>query len=98
MIERLVDEAARELGFDRVALRRRNLVPESAMPYRNAFGVNYDCGAFERGMDAVLSLADYDGFAARREKSRARGRLRGIGIVNAIERAASPGLEFAEIR
>jgi carbon-monoxide dehydrogenase large subunit len=98
VMERLIDEAARELGFDRVALRRRNLVPESAMPYRNAFGVNYDCGAFERGMDAVLALSGFDGFAARREQSRARGRLRGIGIANAIERAASPGLEFAEIR
>jgi aerobic carbon-monoxide dehydrogenase large subunit len=98
VIERLIDEAARELGFERVALRRRNLVPETAMPYRNAFGVNYDCGAFERGMDAALALADYDGYAARLGESRARGRLRGIGIVNAIERAASPGLEFAEIR
>ena len=98
VIERLIDDAAQELGLDRVALRRQNLVPESAMPYRNAFGVNYDCGAFERGMDQALKLADWDGFAARREESRARGRLRGIGIANAIERAASPGLEFAEIR
>ena len=98
VIERLIDEAALELGFDRIALRRRNLVPDAAMPYRNAFGANYDCGAFERGMDAALALADYDGFAARREESRGRGRLRGIGVANAIERAASPGLEFAEIR
>ncbi|HUD58026.1 MAG TPA: xanthine dehydrogenase family protein molybdopterin-binding subunit [Acetobacteraceae bacterium] len=98
VIERLIDEAARELGFDRVTLRRMNLVPESAMPYRNAFGVNYDCGAFERGMDAALQLADYAGFAARADESRTQGKLRGIGVVNAIERAASPGLEFAEIR
>jgi carbon-monoxide dehydrogenase large subunit len=98
VIERLIDEAAQELGFDRVALRRQNLVPEAAMPYRNAFGVNYDCGAFERGMDAALQLSDYQGFAARRAESRARGKLRGIGVANAIERAASPGLEFAEIR
>jgi aerobic carbon-monoxide dehydrogenase large subunit len=98
VIERLIDEAARELGFDRVTLRRMNLVPESAMPYRNAFGVNYDCGAFERGMDSALQLADYAGFAARADASRTQGKLRGIGVVNAIERAASPGLEFAEIR
>ena len=98
VIERMIDEAARELGLDRVALRRKNLVPETAMPYRNAFGVNYDCGAFERGMDAALRLADFAGFAARRDDARRRGRLRGIGIANAIERAASPGLEFAEIR
>ncbi len=98
VIERLIDEAARELGHDRVALRRKNLVPETAMPYRNAYGMNYDCGAFERGMDAALQLADYDGYATRHADSRRRGKLRGIGIANAIERAASPGLEFAEIR
>jgi aerobic carbon-monoxide dehydrogenase large subunit len=98
VIERLIDEAAEELGLDRIALRRQNLVPEPAMPYRNAFGMNYDCGAFERGMDGALQLADYDGFAARRADSQRRGRLRGIGVANAIERAASPGLEFAEIR
>src|SRR6185312_3391724 len=98
VIERLIDAAASELGFDRVALRRRNLVPATAMPYRNAFGVNYDCGAFEQGMDAALALADWDGFHGRRAASHVRGRLRGVGIVNAIEKAASPGLEFAEIR
>src|SRR6185437_9864636 len=98
VIERLIDAAASELGFDRVALRRRNLVPATAMPYRNAFGVNYDCGAFEQGMDAALALADWNGFHGRRAASHVRGRLRGIGIVNAIEKAASPGLEFAEIR
>jgi carbon-monoxide dehydrogenase large subunit len=98
VIERLIDTAAAQLGIDRVDLRRRNLIPESAMPYRNPFGVNYDCGAFERGMDGALELADWDGYAARKEEAAQRGKLRGIGIVNAIERAASPGLEFAEIR
>ena len=98
VIERLIDTAAARLGIDRVDLRRRNLIPESAMPYRNPFGVNYDCGAFERGMDAALALSDWDGYPARQAESAARGRLRGIGLVNAIERAASPGLEFAEIR
>jgi carbon-monoxide dehydrogenase large subunit len=97
-IERIIDTAAAQLGIDRVDLRRRNLIPESAMPYRNPFGVNYDCGAFEKGMDQALALSDWDGYAARKAESAARGRLRGIGIVNAIERAASPGMEFAEIR
>ena len=98
VIERLIDTAAAQLGIDRVDLRRRNLIPESAMPYRTPFGVNYDCGAFERGMDAALALSDWDGYPARKAESASRGRLRGIGLVNAIERAASPGLEFAEIR
>jgi carbon-monoxide dehydrogenase large subunit len=98
VIERLIDDAARELGMDAVELRRKNLIPCSAMPCRTALGLTYDCGEFEKSMDAALGLADVAGFAARREESRRRGRLRGIGIANAIERAAAPGLEFAEIR
>jgi carbon-monoxide dehydrogenase large subunit len=98
VIERLIDDAAAELGLDRVELRRKNLIPSSAMPYRNALGVTYDCGDFVKNMDDVLKLADVAGFPARREASRARGRLRGLGFVNAIERAAGPQPEFAEIR
>ncbi len=98
VIERLIDDAARELGRDRVELRRINLIPASAMPYRTAFRVVYDGGQFEQGMDKALALADVEGFALRREASRRRGRLRGLSVINAIERAASPQPEFAEIR
>ena len=98
VIERLIDDAARELAVDPVELRRTNLIPASAMPCRTPLGVTYDCGEFEKNMDAALKLADVPGFAARREASRRRGLLRGIGVVNAIERAAGPQPEFAEIR
>lgn len=98
VIERLIDDAARELGMDRLALRRANLIPAAKMPYRTALGVTYDCGEFERCMDAALKLGDVSGFEARREASRARGRLRGLAVVNAIEQAAGPQPEFAEIR
>ncbi len=98
VIERLIDDAARELGRDRIELRRRNLIPASAMPYRNPLGVTYDCGDFPTGMAMALETADVAGFAARRAASEARGRLRGLGIVNAIERAAGPQPEFAEVR
>jgi len=98
VIERLIDDAARELGRDRVELRRMNLIPASAMPYRTAFNVTYDSGQFEKSMDKALDLADAAGFAARREAARRHGRLRGLAVVNAIERAASPQPEFAEIR
>jgi carbon-monoxide dehydrogenase large subunit len=99
VMERLLDDAARELGMDRMDLRRKNLVPAAAMPYRNPFGVTYDCGEFERGMVRALEAADFAGFEKRRAESKARGMLRGIGVANAIERAASPGQhEFAEIR
>jgi carbon-monoxide dehydrogenase large subunit len=98
VIERLIDDAARELGLDRVELRRKNLIPPSAMPYRNPLGVTYDCGDFPGSLERALAFADVAGFAARRQASRARGRLRGLSIVNAIERAAGPQPEFAEIR
>src|SRR5262249_32704792 len=94
----VIDDAARELGLDAIELRRRNLVPASAMPYRTATGVTYDCGDFPAQMEAALKLADVGGFAARRAAARARGQLRGLGIANAIERAAGPQPEFAEIR
>jgi carbon-monoxide dehydrogenase large subunit len=98
VIERLIDDAARELGRDPVELRRRNLIPASAMPYRTALKATYDSGQFEQTMEKALGLADVAGFAARREESHRRGRLRGLGVVNAIERAAAPQPEFAEIR
>ncbi len=98
VIERLIDDAARELGLDRLALRQKNAIPSSAMPYRTALGMTYDCGEFAKNMEDAVKLADVAGFAARREQAKARGRLRGLAIVNAIERAASPGPEFAEIR
>jgi aerobic carbon-monoxide dehydrogenase large subunit len=99
VIERLLDDAARQLGMDRIELRRKNLVPAAAMPYRNPFGVTYDCGEFERGMNQALAASDFEGFGKRRAEASARGMLRGIGVANAIERAASPGQhEFAEIR
>jgi carbon-monoxide dehydrogenase large subunit len=98
VIERLIDDAARELGLDAVELRRRNLIPTAKMPYKTPLGVTYDCGDFAGGMEKALKLADVAGFPARREAARARGRLRGLAVVNAIERAAGPQPEFAEIR
>jgi carbon-monoxide dehydrogenase large subunit len=98
VLERLIDDAAQELGLDRIELRRRNLIPASAMPYRNPLGVTYDCGNFPKSLADALTLADVAGFPARREAARARGRLRGLGIANAIERAAGAQPEFAEIR
>ncbi len=84
-IERLVDHAAAEHGFDPVQLRRRNFVPPEAMPYTTANGTTYDCGEFEAVMDKALALADWTGFPARRERSARAGRLRGIGLSTFLE-------------
>ena len=98
VIERLIDDAARELGFDRIELRTRNLIPASKMPYKTALNLNYDCGDFPANQHKALEQADWAGFPARRDEAKARGKLRGIGIANPIEKAAGPGQEFAEIR
>jgi carbon-monoxide dehydrogenase large subunit len=99
LIERLIDDAARELGVDRVELRRKNMIPESALPYQSPVGPFYDCGEFEKNMDMALKFADVAGFEARKAESKKRGRLRGLGVVNAIEQAAGTAQpEYAEIR
>ncbi len=98
VIERLIDDAARELHDDPVDLRRRNMIPNDKLPYKTALGLNYDCGDFLANQEKALGLADWGGFGARRALSRRHGRLRGIGIANPIEKAAGPGQEFAEIR
>jgi carbon-monoxide dehydrogenase large subunit len=97
VIERLIDLAARRHGFDRIELRRRNLIPESAMPFTNPFGLCYDSGAYARAMESALALGDWNGFAARREEARARGRLRGIGLANYVEVTSGFPTERAEI-
>src|SRR6267154_2311300 len=88
-IERLVDRAAAEHGFDPIALRRRNFIPPEAMPYKTANGTTYDCGEFENVMDKALELADWRGFPERRERSKREGRLRGIGIATFLEASAA---------
>jgi len=89
-IERVIDVAARELGIDPIELRRRNLIPPSAMPFKTGLVFTYDCGDFARGMDMALALADHAGFAKRRAQAREQGKLRGLGVANAIEVAGGP--------
>ena len=98
VIERLVDLAADELGIDPAELRRRNYIAPDAMPFKTALTFTYDSGEFEKSMDMALELADFAGFEQRRAEARKRGKLRGIGLSNTIERAAAQGFEGAEIR
>ncbi|HLY43990.1 MAG TPA: xanthine dehydrogenase family protein molybdopterin-binding subunit [Stellaceae bacterium] len=98
VIERMVDEAAAELGIDRIELRRRNTIPPEAMPFKTGLIFTYDCGEFAKNLDLALHLADFAGFERRRAEAKARGKLRGIGLSNTIERAAAGGFEAAEIR
>ena len=96
-IERVVDEAARRLGIDRVALRRMNLVDQEAMPYPNAVGARYDSGTYEANMDLAMEIADWDGFMARRRAAEARGKLLGLGLANYVESSIGAPRERSEI-
>jgi carbon-monoxide dehydrogenase large subunit len=89
-IERVIDVAARELGIDPVELRRRNLIPASAMPFKTGLVFTYDCGDFERIMTMALTRSDHAGFERRRAEARARGKLLGLGLANPIEVAGGP--------
>ena len=93
IIERLMDAAARRLGQDPSALRRRNMIRPEQMPYTNAMAQVYDSGRFAQILDQGLALADWDGFAARREASKAKGRLRGRGIATYLEWTGAMALE-----
>ncbi|HXP05376.1 MAG TPA: xanthine dehydrogenase family protein molybdopterin-binding subunit [Stellaceae bacterium] len=97
VMERLIDRAAREFGFDRVALRRRNLIREDELPYPNPLGMTYDSGAYAAILDRTLALADWDGFATRRKEARRRDRYRGIGLGTYVESQSGAPQEEAVV-
>ena len=92
-MERLMDEAARQTGIDRIELRRRNFIQPTQMPYKNPMGQTYDTGRFESVMDQALVLADWQGFDARAAGSARRGLLRGQGIATFLEWTGGNALE-----
>ena len=97
-IERLVDTAAAQLGVDRIALRRKNLVPPKAMPYRNSVGMLYDSGRYAENMDWAMDIADWKGFPARRREAKRRGKLLGRGLANYVESSIGAPREQARIK
>ena len=98
IMERLVDAAAREMGIDRVEIRRRNLIAPEAMPYAVASGQVYDSGEFAPMIDKAVAASDWSGFAARKAEAARRGRKRGIGMCAYVEVTAPPGKEHGGIR
>ncbi|MFM2041700.1 MAG: hypothetical protein RLY86_276 [Pseudomonadota bacterium] len=98
LLERLVDHAAREIGMDGAELRRRNMVPPEAMPYRTAIERVYDSGDFPGILDKALARADAAGFPARKAAARTAGKLRGLGIATYIEACAGGSPEQAVIQ
>jgi len=98
LMERLLEKAARELRVDPAELRRRNFIGPSAMPYRTHLGDTYDSGDFARVLERTLAVADWNGFAARREDSRGRGLLRGRGLSVYLEWTGALPTETVDIQ
>ncbi len=90
-IERLIDQACADHGLDPVAFRKKNFIPKDAFPYKTANGTTYDSGDFEGVLDHALALADWSGFAARRDEAARRGKLRGIGFACYLEASGGGG-------
>ena len=90
-LERLVDEAAREMNMDPAEFRRRNMIPARKMPYKLVGGFEYDSGDFSAVMDKALKASRWDSFSGRKEEAKKRGRLRGRGIATYIEMTAPGG-------
>ena len=96
-IERMVEEVAREYGFDPIALRRRNLVREDEMPYRNAVGMVYDSGKYEKSLNMAMGHNDWDGFADRQAEAKSRGKLLGRGVAHYVESSIGTPVEQTQI-
>jgi carbon-monoxide dehydrogenase large subunit len=97
-MERLIDTAAREMGLDRVELRRLNHIAPDQMPYKAPSGMNYDSGEFTTILDKALMAADWQGFDKRKQESASRNKLRGRGIGSYLEVTGPPAKEYGGIR
>lgn len=97
VIERIIDVAARQFGYDRIDLRRRNLIAPKDQPYANPLGMTYDSGDYGKIMDRALALADWKGFNKRKRESKKNGKLRGIGLANYLEITSGAPREWSKV-
>ena len=97
-MERLIDNAAREMGIDRLELRRRNHIKAREIPYKAVSDQTYDSGDFPAVFKHAIELADTKGFSKRKRESRKRGKLRGLGVGSYLEVTAPPNKEMGGIR
>ncbi len=97
-IERLVDKAARELGIDRLEIRRKNFIRPEQFPYRTGVNVEYDSGDYEKSLAEALRLSDYEKMIRERDEARKRGELVGVGLSTFVEPSGGAGFESATVR
>ncbi|MFC3231168.1 xanthine dehydrogenase family protein molybdopterin-binding subunit [Marinibaculum pumilum] len=98
LMERLIDATADQIGVDRFELRRRNMIPPEALPWKTPTGLTYDSGDFARNMDVALETADWAGFPGRAAAAKAAGKVRGFGLAYYLEATGGAPTERAVIR
>ena len=96
-LERLIDMGASKIGMDRRELRLKNLIPQDAMPFTTVMGLTYDVGGFPEALNSVAKIMDWQGFASRREQSKANGKLRGISLVPFVETPVGAPFEMGRV-
>jgi aerobic carbon-monoxide dehydrogenase large subunit len=96
-LEKLVDQCARDLNLSAPDIRRRNFIRPEQFPYTTPTGRKYDVGEFDGHLTTALERAEWDGFEARSEEAKAKGRLRGIGLATYVEACAFAGSEPAHV-
>jgi carbon-monoxide dehydrogenase large subunit len=97
VMERLIDLACRQHGFDRAQIRLANLLTSAELPHKNPFGMIYDSGDYPGVMQRALDIGEWAGFAARKAEAKKRGKCRGIGVANYVDTATGAPRERAEI-
>jgi aerobic carbon-monoxide dehydrogenase large subunit len=91
--EALVDSGARALGMDPLEVRRRNLIPDDAYPYTNAWGMKFERLSHHAALGKLLEMMDYDGLRGEQAFLRERGIFRGIGLAAFVE-VTNPSAAF----
>jgi carbon-monoxide dehydrogenase large subunit len=97
-IERLIDKAARDLGMDRLEIRRKNFIRPEQFPYKTGVGVEYDSGDYEKSLSEALRMSNYHDIVRQRDEARARGELVGVGISTFVEPSGGAGFESGTVR
>jgi carbon-monoxide dehydrogenase large subunit len=98
LLERLLDKAARQFGLSQGEIRRRNVISRDGFPHDTGVGLIYDCGDFSRHLEHALAAVDAEGFEARRDEAKRRGRLRGLGVTGMLDRCGGGGPDMVDLR
>jgi aerobic carbon-monoxide dehydrogenase large subunit len=97
-IERLIDKAAKDLGIDRLEIRRKNFIRPEQFPYKTAVGMEYDSGDYFKSLDEAIKISNYKDLLRQRDERRARGEIVGVGVSTFVEPSGGAGFESGTVR